>query len=59
MTLQELAAETLVQKHLRLMRAKCKHEPEALNVASYSGPEGAWTDTVCVDCGSHWRKDHR
>lgn len=58
MTLKELAAETLVQKHIRLQRAKCKHEPAAIHVASYFGPEGAFTDRVCVDCGTHWREDH-
>ena len=58
MTLQELAAETLVEKHRRLQRAKCKHEAEAIFTASYSGPQGAFTDRVCVDCGKHWREDH-
>lgn len=59
MTLEELVRETLVEKHRRLMRAKCKHEPGALVVSTYAGPEAAFTDTVCVDCGQHWRADHR
>jgi hypothetical protein len=49
MTLQELAAETLVQKHLRLMREKCKHEE--IYSSTVSGPAGISTICFCLDCG--------
>ena len=56
-TIEEFLRETLVEKHTRLMQAKCKHEPWALVVSSYSGPGVSFTDTVCVDCGKHWRSE--
>jgi hypothetical protein len=57
MTLEELQAETLVQKHIRLMQAKCKH-PEVFS-ATFMADDLAFTDRVCLDCGEHWREDHK
>ena len=57
MTLAELVNETLVEKHRRLMREKCKHEPGALVVSTFCSHEASFTDTFCADCGQHWRKD--
>lgn len=56
MTLAELVAETLVQKHLRLMREKCRH----LEVYSSTcvGPHGTFTNDVCLDCGQSWHRSH-
>lgn len=57
MTLDDLMNETLVEKHRRLMQAKCQHE-EVFS-SSFCGPEAHFTDRFCLDCGKHWRIDHR
>lgn len=49
MTLQELANETLVQKHLRLMQEKCPH-PEIYS-STVRGPAGTFTNSFCLECG--------
>lgn len=49
MTLDELAKETLVQKHHRLMQAKCKHEE--IYSSTVTGPDGTFTTRFCLDCG--------
>lgn len=55
MTLQELAAETLMQKNRRLVQASCKHEPEALFSSSVSTPVATYAHKICLDCGKIWR----
>jgi hypothetical protein len=50
--LQELAAETLVQKHMRLMQAKCRHDE--IYSSTVSGPRGISTTCFCLDCGKSW-----
>lgn len=57
MTLQELVNETLVEKHRRLMQAKCKHNDELWH-STYDGPGWSFTETTCLDCGKRWREDH-
>lgn len=57
MTLAELQAETLAQKNRRLRQAKCKHPADAIFESSFVGPQGSFTDRVCLDCGKHWRAD--
>lgn len=53
LSLKELAAESLVQKHRRLMQAKCEHR-EVFTTTVVS-ERGAVTNKVCLDCGKHWR----
>jgi hypothetical protein len=53
MTLEELTKETLSQKHRRLMQAKCRH-PEVYS-STVAGPSGVFTNSICLDCGKHWR----
>lgn len=55
MTLQELAAETLVEKNRRLVQTNCKHEPDALFSSSVTTPVATYTNTVCLDCMKSWR----
>lgn len=55
MTLQDLAAETLMQKNRRLVQAACKHEPEALFSSSVTTPLATYTNVVCLDCMKSWR----
>lgn len=55
MTLKELAAETLVQKNRRLVRAACKHEPDAIFSSSVTTPVATYRNKVCLDCGMSWR----
>jgi hypothetical protein len=52
MTLLELQAETLVAKHRRLQRAKCKHEE--IHSSMFVGPHDSFTSNVCLDCGKSW-----
>lgn len=49
MTLAELANETLVQKHRRLMQAKCRHEEVYSSTVISS--RGTFTNSFCLDCG--------
>jgi len=53
MTLQELAAETLMQKNKRLRQAKCEHRDTYSSTVS--GPNGTVTNGFCWDCGKSWR----
>jgi hypothetical protein len=53
-TLQELAAETLVQKHIRLTQAKCRH-PE-IYCSTVTGPTGRFQTRFCLDCGKRLSK---
>jgi hypothetical protein len=48
-TLKELAAETLVQKHIRLTQAKCQHRE--VYCSTVSSPRGTFTQRYCLDCG--------
>ncbi len=50
MTLQQLADETLVQKHRRIMQAKCKHGE--VYSSTVTGPDGTFAHSVCLDCGA-------
>lgn len=52
MTLEELQRETLVQKHQRLMQAKCRHEE--IWHTSVCSDEGTFTQRWCIDCGKYW-----
>ena len=49
MTLQELAAETLVQKHIRLTQEKCRHRE--IYCSTVSSQHGTFTQRYCLDCG--------
>jgi hypothetical protein len=51
LTLQELAAETLTQKHRRLTQAKCRHGD--VYWSSVTCDRGTFTNGFCWDCG--WR----
>jgi hypothetical protein len=55
MTLTELANETLVQKHRRLMQEKCSHEEV---YSSTVAGERVFTNSVCLDCGKSWHREH-
>lgn len=57
MTLQELAAETLTQKHKRLMQAKCQHQD--VYSSAVSGPNGTFTNGFCWDCGKRFHTEER
>lgn len=52
MTLVELQAETLVQKHTRLMQEKCQHE-DTYSSTVYT-PRGSSVNRLCFDCGKSW-----
>jgi hypothetical protein len=52
-TLQDLAAETLMQKHKRVTQAKCQHHETYSSTVS--GPNGTFTNGFCWDCGKSWR----
>lgn len=54
MTLNELAAETLVQKHTRLMQSKCRHNE--IYCSTVAGPSGTFENRVCLDCGKYWHR---
>lgn len=54
MTLQELADETLVQKHIRLTQEKCQHEE--IYSSTVAGPAGTFTNSFCLDCGKSWHR---
>lgn len=49
LTLEELQRETLVEKHSRLKQERCLHE-EIYSSTVY-GPDGAFTNKFCLDCG--------
>jgi hypothetical protein len=55
MTLDELTKETLSQKHRRLMQAKCCHPEVYSSTVLGTRPSGVFTNSVCLDCGKHWR----
>jgi hypothetical protein len=57
MNIQELANETLVQKHRRLMRAKCKHKD--LFISTFVSEAVAFREEHCFDCHMMWRTDLR
>lgn len=50
MTIEELARETLIEKHRRLMREKCQHEE--VYSSTVAGPAGTFTNSFCLDCGA-------
>jgi hypothetical protein len=52
MTLAELAKETLVEKHRRLIQAKCQHEE--VYSSTVAAPTGTFTNAFCLDCGKSW-----
>ena len=52
MTLAELMAETLMQKHRRLQQEKCKHE-EAFS-SGVTSDRGSFGQKVCFECGKVW-----
>lgn len=54
MTLAELQAETLVQKHRRLMREKCTHEE--VYSSTVLGPDGSHPTSFCLDCGKSFNE---
>jgi hypothetical protein len=56
MTLAELQAETLVQKHLRLRKQSCKHEE--IYSSTVWGPDGAHETRACLDCGKTWNRSN-
>ena len=57
MTLAELQAETLMQKHTRLTRAKCPHE-EVYTSSVWSAAERKTSTTkFCFDCGQTWHNE--
>ena len=50
--------EPLSSVHRRRLQLKCRHPQEAVHSStfvSFGGP--AFTDSVCLDCGRHWRGD--
>lgn len=49
MTLDELASESLTQKHLRMMQAKCRHDE--VYSSTVFVPNGTFTNSFCLDCG--------
>lgn len=57
MTLQELAAETLVEKNRRLRQEKCRHEE--MFTSTVTSPGGVYTNKVCMDCGASWHEERR
>ncbi len=57
MTLQDLVDETLMQKHQRIMRERCCHPADATVISTFVGPEGAFTDIVCLNCGQLTRHE--
>lgn len=57
MTLEALAAETLVQKNRRLRQEKCPHDfAHSSTVVSVAG---AFTNRFCYDCGKIWHEETR
>lgn len=54
MTIAELAAETLVQKHTRLMQAKCPHDE--IYSSTVTTRDGTFTNRFCLDCGKSWHR---
>jgi hypothetical protein len=55
MTLQELVNETLVEKHKRLMREKCRHG--GCYSSTVMGPVTIFTNACCLDCGRVWHTE--
>lgn len=58
MTLEELANETLVQKHLRLTRERCRHPTDALFSSTFMSRDLSFTEEICLDCGMLRRTNH-
>ena len=56
MTLQELQAETLVEKNRRLRQAKCKHPADAVFTSTVVSPTGTYINSGCLDCGKSWHR---
>ena len=54
-TLEQLANETIIQKHRRIMQAKCSHSE--VYGSTVRGPSGTFTNAYCLDCGKTWRAD--
>jgi hypothetical protein len=55
MNLEQLVKETLVQKHRRLMRAKCRHRE--VYSSTVLGPDGTATSAFCLECGKSLRSN--
>ncbi len=53
MTLTELQAETLTQKHRRQQQERCAHEE--VYSSTVMAPAGTFTNMACLDCGKTWR----
>jgi hypothetical protein len=53
MTLEELTKETLTEKNRRIRQEKCQHEE--VYCSTVSGPNGTFTNKLCLDCGKSWR----
>lgn len=51
-------AMPLSEKNRRAVQEKCPHDPEAVSSFTFASDTATFTDTVCVDCGKHWREDH-
>lgn len=50
MTLAQLVAETLLEKHIRITREKCPHE--VVYSSGVLGPDGKHhMNRFCLDCG--------
>lgn len=54
MTIDELAAESLVDKRRRLRQQKCWHK--ALWCSTVAGPEGTFSNSFCLACGASWHR---
>lgn len=57
MDLKELAAETLAEKHTRIMQEKCRHEE--IYCSTVSGPRGTFECRICLDCYKTWNRTIR
>lgn len=55
LTLQELVAETLTEKNRRLRQEKCDHAE--IYSSTVSGPDGTFSDSICLDCGKSWHSE--
>jgi hypothetical protein len=55
MTLEEMARETLMEKHRRLMKERCLHDE--VYSSSVTGPAGSHTVSFCLDCGKRMEED--
>lgn len=54
LTVAELQAETLSQKHKRLMQEKCPHEEIYTSSVWCRDEEVTYQNRFCLDCGKSW-----